>query len=543
MKKFVILLFLISTLVFSKKSNAQSYTITHDIYWATYYQNMWGPNGSPFSINVNLPLFHIEFDTNIQLGWMDTTLGIVTGAMFELDNWLVIGSTFEMSGWESGYVDVIYPVETELTIPNDYTFNPGEIVTINSEYTVLPGAELVSQFPQAGIISLDLDFGFGLNLDATVCLAGCTTIPIIDVNIPLDSIAIFYLNGQTGEVVYPCIQNGWIAFCEDDVLPITFNNLWGIGLSGWITLPYIETTDYLDLSDPCHQQLIANGDSNYMFLNLDIIQFLSAIAGLIPPPQGPAIQQFLGMLQGTYDLGGGIYVEYNLLSAWFDITNTMQQDLTFNPTVQTIFSFPTPVEYTVTNPHNGNQIVDQGVSDLIAFPTCCDLNYRYPCYGWPELEIGYSAHLYNEFTNHVWDSLAFTFSIEALEFTFHIPFPFVKSYTIPEMCIHALNENGESVAFCLPEITNEEFYPNLQTKGELAQDSTKDGGPKLDWHIGPLIDMDIPIGYIPITWYNNTWELDGFLDTIFAPITMIPNPEFEFISIVGNDNICAGDSI
>lgn len=554
MKKVLLLLtviFVCSAAHF-QQTQAQNYTITHDVYWETHNQNMWGPNGQPFNINIHLPLFHVDYDTNFQVGWMDTVLGVPFGAMFNFDTWFVLGSTFEMYGWTTGWVDVEYPVEMDLTIPNNYTFNPGQIVTLNSDYTVLPGAELTSHFPQAGVISLDLDFGMGLNVDATVCLAGCTTIPVIDVNIPLDSIAIFYLNGQTGQFIYPCIQNGWIAFCHDTILPITFNNLWGIGLSGWITLPYIETVDYLDTSDPCHQMLIANGDSTYMFLELDIVQFLSAIAGLIPPPQGPAIQQFLGMLSGTLDMGGGIYIEYNLFSAWLDISNTMQQDLTFNPTVQTILTFPTPVEYFVTNPHNGNQMVDQGVDDIIAFPTCCDFHYRYPCYGWPQLEIGYGAHLANDFTNHVWDSLAFTFVITALEFTITLPFPFMKSYTIPETCIQTHDVNGNPVKICLPEITNEEFYPELPNSQETVSTSdtletdtlsASKNGTKYTWHFGPLIDLSLPLGYIPITWYNNTWELAGFIDTTFAPFIMIPNPEFELVSIIGTDNICNGDSI
>lgn len=550
MKKYLIILALIGvfSLFSSNTTQSQTYTITHDVDWATYNQNMWGPNGAPFNIDIHLPLFHIEFDTLLQMGWMDTTFGLETGAMFELSTWFVLGSTFEMYGWTTGWVDVEYPIEMDLTIPNDYTFNPGEFVTLNSEYRLMPDAELISHFPQAGVISLDLDFGFGLDLSADVCAVGiCDSISIMHFEVPLDSMAIFYLNGQTGEVIYPCFPNGTIAFCHDTILPITFNNLWGIGLSGWVTLPYIETTDYIDLSNPCTQSLIANGDSTYMFLNLDIVQFLYAVAGLIPPPQGPAIQQFLSMLSGTYNLAGGIYIEYNLLSAWLDISNTMQQDLSFTPTVQTVLTFPTAVEYYVTNPHDGNIQVDQGTSNIIAFPTCCDLHYRYPCYGWPQFDIGYGAHLVSTFTNHVWDSIAFTLVVQALEFTFHIPFPYMKSYTVPEFSISTLDNNGNEIKLTTPSITNDEFYPTIKEEEIIAADttnSTKDSDPpKLDWHIGPLIDLSLPLGYIPITWFNNTWELDGFNDTTFAGFTMIPNPEFELVSFVGNDNICFGDSI
>jgi hypothetical protein len=163
-----------------------------------------------------------------------------------------------------------YPVQITYEIPNNYTFNPGEIVTIKTDYEVLPGWELYSHFPQAGVVYLDLEYGFGINLNADVCLGGCTNIPIININVPDDSIAIFYLNGQTGEYAYPCYNpNNFPPFsiCQGDFLPITFNNLFGIGLSGWITLPYIPTTDWFNTNDPCHQILVPNGDSPYAYFD------------------------------------------------------------------------------------------------------------------------------------------------------------------------------------------------------------------------------------------------------------------------------------
>jgi gliding motility-associated-like protein len=532
----------------SLTSSAQTYTITHDITWETTNQNMWGPNGTPFNINTTINLFQVAYDTIMQFGFMDTTLGISNGALFTLDTWFEIGSTFEMTGWTTGWVDVTYPVSIDLTFPNDYTFNPGETVTINSEYEVLPGWELYSHFPQAGVISLDLDFGLGLNFDATVCVVGvCNTFPIIDVNVPTDSIIIFYLNGQTGQTIYPCYDPSspfGFSFCSDTILPITFNNLFGIGLSGAITLPYIETTDWLDTNDPCHQFLAASGDSTYMDLDLDIIQFLSAIAGLIPPPQGPAIQQFLGMLNGTIDIGMGVIVDYSLLTANLSITNTMQQDLTFDPTIRTIFTFPTPVEYFVSDPNNGNAIVDQGVSDSISFATCHDFNYKYPCFGWPQMPIGIAHHLDNDFTNHTWDSIAFTFLLTALEFTITVPFPYVKAVEIPEFCLEIPYDSVLTYTICSPQIENEAWSAQKQ-----IQEIPGGGGtpPEIMWtyHIGPLVNLSIPLGYIPLTWYNNTWELAGFshVDTTFPGEIMIPNPEMLMVGITGTNNVCSGDSI
>lgn len=543
MKKrlFIICLFFIMLASGFQTYKAQTYSIINDVHWNTANQNMWGPNWSPFNINQVISLFDVTYDTNLTFGYMDTILGLPTGALFTLDTWFHVGSTFEMTGFTTGWVDVNYPVEIELTFPDNYTWNPGETVTVNSQYEVLPGWYLNSQFPHAGVISLDLDFGFDLDLDATVCLGGCTDFEIIDVHVPLDSVIIFYINGQTGEVIYPCWNGTFFEFCHDTLLPIVFTNLAGIGLSGEITLPYIETTDWLDTSDPCSQTIWAQGDSTWIQLDLDIIQFLYAIAGIIPPPQGPAIQQFLSMLSGTYNFGGGITVDYNLLSASMEMESTMQQDLSFHPTVWTTLSFPTPVEYVVNNPHTGYSVIDSGFSDNIAFPACSDLNFVWPCFGYPVMDVGIMHSIDPTFTNHTWDSLAFTFILTALEFDINIPFPFTKTMDeieIPELCLELPVIEGKAPVsdLCLSEI----IHPAIDS---LVINEYRGGAAKWNIHIGPLVDLSIPLGYIPITWYDNTWELEGnFYDTIVQGTQMIPNPEMEILNINGNDVVCAGDT-
>ncbi len=552
MKRIIFILSFVSCLYLSN-AYSQTYTISHNVYWSTQNQNMWGPNGSPFNINFSFSLFHVQFDTLISFGFMDNILGQQVGANFTIDTHILLGSSFSMYGWTTGWIDVDYPVEITYEIPNNYTFNPGEIVTINSSYQVLPGWELYSHFPQAGVLSLDLEYGFGLDIGAEVCLGACDSIQIANINVPDDSVHIIYLNGQTGEVDYPCYDPSSfppLTICHDTVLPIVFNNLFGIGLSGWITLPYIETTDWLDTSDPCHQILGANGDSNYMGLELDIIQFLSFLAQFIPPPQGPAIQQFLQMLHGTYSFSI-ITIDYNLLSAQLGISSTMQQDLTFTPTIYSIFTFPTPVDFWVTDPHNGNQLVDQGTSDSISFETCMDFKYRYPCFGWPQMPIGMAAHLGNQFNNHVWDSIAFNFMVQALEFTITITLPFKNAVVVPEFCI-SLSDSTDSIPkeVCSPAITGDELTYLKQLydstgEGGTYNDSTGNLPHIMNWtfHIGPLVNISLPLGYIPFTWYDDTWELAGFIDTTFNGIVMIPNPEFQLVSITDSDNICANDSI
>jgi len=535
MKRFLFIIVLFTGLALPAKS--QTYVLSHDIDWATYNQNMWGPNGNPWNINMNLNLFDVGFDTAVTVGDIVNILGGQFGAEIDLDTWFHIGSDFVISGFTTGYVDVQYPVTVEMVVPDDNTFCPGEEVTIESSYNVRPGWDLSTHFPTAGVIGLYLNFGFGIDLDATICVFGCTTFPVIDVEVPYDTIPILELNSQTGVFTYPCFNPSAfppIQICHDTILPITFNNLFGIGLSGSITLPYVETTDWLDVLDECNKNLYAAGDCTWVHLEIDVIQLLSAICGLIPPPTGPAIQQFLGMLSGTYDLGAGFTIDYMLFSAWFTILSTMQQDFAFEPDVWNNLTLSLPVEYTVTDPGNGNAVVDSGFSDQISFKACNNLNYIWPCHDVDQIDIDVSHSLTNDFTNHTWDSLSFDFSIAALEFTINIPsFPVVPPADIPDLCVEVPlvdKASGEQALYevCMPGVSIPEVSAFTA---------------KLSIHIGPLFSYTWPIGYIPITWYEDTWELAGFNDSIFPGFSMGTNcPGLEIVALNKEDVLCYGAS-
>lgn len=514
--------------------HAQTSIIQHDIDWSTQDQNMWGPNGNPLIIDININLFSFGFDTAMSFGSITNIFGGQFGAMFDVDTWFQIGSDFVISGFNSGSVDVEYPVSVFLEVPDDNTFCPGDEVTINSSYEVRPGWDLSTHFPTAGVIALTMDFGFDLDLDATLCVFSCTTIPLVDVHVPYDTITIIGLDSQTGVFSYPCYDPNLFppfTICHDTVLPITFNNLFGIGLSGSITLPYVETHDWLDATtDPCHQNLYAHGDSTWVELEIDVVQLLSAIAGLIPPPQGPAIQQFLQNLSGTIDMGFGFSIYYNLFSAWFDITSTMVQDFTFEPSVWNHMTFPTPVSYYITDPGSGT-VVDTGDGSNIDFLACHNLTYQWPCADVSSMDIGISHSLGNNFTNHTWDSLAFSFTIQALHFIITLPtFPISPVLDMPALCIPVVTDSTLMIIdeVCMPALDIPE--PNFILPDQQIV-------------IGPLIDYTWPIGYIPITWFNETWELAGFQDTIFPSFSMATNcPELQLTGFQIVDILCYGDS-
>ena len=541
MKRYILILFsiLFLTSAGGKYASGQTHTVTHNVDWVTHDQNMWGPNGSPFTINMDIDLFDISFGDTNSINAITSIFGGQFGVALDIGTWLEAAATFSIHGFTTGSIDAEYPVEIDITLPNNYTFNPGQIVDIQTDYTVEPGWDLTTHFPTAGVTQLDLFFGFGLDITATVCIWSCATFTPISINIPTDSINIFYLNSQTGEVAYPCWDGFFFTICHDTILPIIIYDWWNIGLTGTIDIPYVETTDWLG-ADNC---IYAQGDDLWLTLNLDIIQFLSAIASLIPPPTGPAIQQFLGLLSGTIDLGGGITIDYVLLSLNFGLESYMQQDFTLCPTVWTRFSFPTGVPYTVTDPDSGGMVVDSGFTQVLDFHTGHDVHFKYPCSGYPVWDIGILHYLTNDFTNHTWDSLAFYFNITAFEFWINIPsFPVIPEVCIPEYCILVpvdCPEKSGGTDTCWQEIC----MPEICTPPVVVQPT--------DWtiHIGPLVNITFPLGYIPITWYDNTWELGGwtpsqtgFYDTIMAPEQIIPNPPMTMSAAITTQIICFGDS-
>ena len=519
-------------------SFAQTHTITHNVTWETENQNMWGPNGTPFTIDTNIQLFWYDYDTTISINFIQNIFGGDFGAALDVDSWLELGSVFGIHGFTTGSIDATYPVTIDLTFPDNYTFNPGSNVTINSEYDVLPGWDLTSHFPSAGVIQLDLFFGFGLDITATVCIWNCWTFTPINIQVPTDSINIFYLNSQTGQVAYPCWDGFFFAICNDTILPIIIPDFWGIGLTASIDIPYIVTNDYLG-NDNC---LYASGNDPWLTVNLDVIQFLAAIASLIPPPAGPAIQQFLGLLSGSINIGGGISIDYVLLALNFGFTSYMVQDLTLCPTIWTTFDFPTNVDYTETDPSNGNALVNQGNDDVITIQTGNDLHFDYPCTGYPVWDMGIAHHMTNDFNNHVWDSMAFYFNIYAFEFWINIPsFPVLPDVCLDEYCFQVPVPCAEKAPgdtcwqlICSPQICTPPVVLN-----------------PTDWqiHIGPLVNITFPLGYIPITWFDQTWQLGGWtpnntgiFDTIMPPHTIIPNPEMSLSVAQTNPIICYGDS-
>ncbi|MDD2387181.1 MAG: gliding motility-associated C-terminal domain-containing protein [Bacteroidales bacterium] len=551
---------------------SQTNILVHEIPYSTHDQDMWGA-GDSFSLDFDYDLFNIQIDEGFTVGSIEEILGTQWGIQIEMGIWLFLHSTFSMHGFTLGSVDVDYPVEITLDFPDHYSFDHGETITIHSWYEVLDGWALETHFPTAGIIALDLEYGFGLNFDIIVCMIDCETIPIIPtlqfpINpystdpLPHDSIAIFYLNGQTGEVAYPCLNEttGLPQICEDDLLPIVIPDFFGIGLTGEIDIPYVETEDWLD---PTTQCLHASGNDEWMWFNLNIMDFLGFLAGLIPPPEGPAIQEALDFIEGgtiEFEIIAGVnaVIEYFILHMDLHMSSYMTQDFAFCPTILATLTFETELVYSETDPANGNALIAEGLSDTITFAINNDLNITYPCYEWDSMEVyDVTYNITSGFSNHTWDSITFDFIIEAIYFSIFIPTGGIIPITsMPEFClpeIHIDNSDlgmSQTITACAPAIpappiTLSDYMPEdyeaLPAKGG-GDSQTKDIEFCFPTNCEPLLSETFPLGYIPLTWYDQEWDLQGFVqDTVFDGTWLFPLPELD-IEINGLDVLCYGDT-
>jgi hypothetical protein len=166
------------------------------------------------------------------------------------------------------------------------------------------------------------------------------------------------------------------------------------------------------------------------------------------------------------------------------------------------------------------------------FQACHDLHIKYPCFGYPQFPIGIAHSLDNEFTNHTWDSVAFSLTVNAFEFWINLPF-LLKQMHGDSAEFQFTPQDSIMWADSLKKFIAEKHF-NLDKQNINIPDTIIQHlcNTRSSIHIGPLLHWDIPLGYIPITWFNDTWELAGFNDTIFPPETLFPLPEMQ-INVTG----------
>lgn len=536
-----IIIFLLLTISISAVSQN---TLNHDMFYFSHDQNMWGPDAA-YGINVD----HTFFDVNINESWGFSQISEILGQQFgvgmNIGIFALLRSSFEAHGFYTGSFSLDYPIQTTMEFPEDFSFDYGGPATIHTSYEVTDEWNLETSFPPVGVITLDLEYEFDPFMDILICVFNCDTIHLIpaSVSIPHTIDTLFHINAETEYCIFPCYEGGQFTFCHDYDLPISINftQLVGFQFEANVDLPNVITTDYIEPGTNC---LIAQGEDPYMDVQLDVIGFLYVMAGFIPPPEGPQIQDAIDFLNDTLEypietpLGDIVFhIEYSLLSVYFVITNTLNQDIYFCPTIWATLDFPVEMPYIVTDPTNGNAEVLSGFGDTITLAVGNDLTITYPCHAWDSMYVGIKYNIQPTIRNHTWDSIAFSFIIEALWAKISIITPFksqIAGTTIPEFILPIQSENPIKSQ----PISMAGYYENE----DFIQNTAKDIGP---WEIGPLFEWTVSLGYVPVTWFDQTWELMHFAEDQVFPGTYIKpleKSEVNALLYTNSGEYCHGQS-
>ncbi|PWH86632.1 T9SS type B sorting domain-containing protein [Brumimicrobium oceani] len=507
--------------------------VNHHAEFNSGKQNMWGPSFSPVTLDQTVTLFDESWNVNFNTGngGITNIVGNPFGGKLNGSFSGRLGSEIRIEGFTTGTVEVKYPVDIELNMPTDLSYDQGDDVTIQTNYDLMPGWELKSLYPSAGEFFWDLYFEMGASASAQLCFFGCTAFPIIpNFNTGLQTINIATISGNgastggnTGvwflgpaEMLAPNLPGaaGW-PYAKP--LDISSNLPWQVhipafpaeipstsfGLSGEVTIPYVETSSAVN---PANLSLSACGDSTYFNLNLEVFKVLGKILQYSPPPL-PAAGIALSSLSGSESVGIA-ELEWNFFSASFDANISNNQCFDFNPKVFGKFEFPIPVDYSITKANGTTSQVQQ--SSIVNLEIGESLNYKFPCF-FEELDITPTYSIDGMFKNHTYDQVDFDFLMSAFQFGFDVPkVTVVPGYTIPEVCISIPYPCGFfkicRKRVCTPSVKIPEI-----------------GFPGYALNVGPLWDKSIPIGGFSYDWFNETWELEGFQDTTFTSFKMIAN--------------------
>lgn len=488
MKKLIILSIVLFLIIGNTK--AQFTTSSQPANFSTANQGMFGL-GSDFNLNFEVPIFNVPWNKTFSDSSVYSTFVGDYGFLINGGTSGHFGAKLYSRNWSTGDIGVDYPVNINLRYPSNNTFERGETITIKTDYTVNPAAQISTTFPQAGNVGLELDFSLRFYLTPILCFVTCTDPSRFGFDTGLLSTTLTIFDISANQLTYACISPS--LTCTQSFLPASINAPFGI--SGEFDLPNVETTSSIG-ADQC---LYASGENQYARVQLEIFKLIGEL-------NIPYVSSVLNNLSG----GGcaradgssyNICFNYTLFSAYFGMNLVNKQDFTFCPEVYTSLTFPVPVQYTITDPSAGNSIVEgPSQSDSITIKVGNNINFTYPC-NYEYMDINPIHDITNTITNHTYDELQFDFTMEAFAVSIRL----------------------------------DGFGPGENNEDSNAVDSQT-------WSYGPLFENTIPLGTLPaMEWYNDSWELPGFDSVIGSTFRLLPN---EYLANTGStSNVdCKGDN-
>lgn len=478
--------------------------VTQQGVFETTGQSMWGPSAAA-GLNRTItifPRYAVRKDFNTGNSAKFTVNGLDFGVV--LDGHIAFGvGPFELdiSGFSTGEVDVLYPVEVSVEVPNDDSFNRGETIVIKSSFlqkdTETDSAKLITRYPKAGTIGLYLGIMFDASFGMQACFIKCSPhFYIIPDNDPttalLDSKFTFFEVSEEG-LTYICDNTSDPLDFLSSPFQCEFNTgfpPWTVNagaFSGTMKIPNVETVSTLNGND-----LEATGRDPYVIPSINVVELL----GYIPP-----IKPVTSIIQGSKtidilpDVTGtmrGITLEWALLNLLLNTPIAQSQAFHFKPTVYTTLTFPETVNYVVHSRLEGNK---PGKGTTIEYAAGDSVSVEFPCH-YDFMDITATHSLRNEFSNKTFDNISLELEFNALDFGITLD----KYVIIPEVCIPL--PLADPICIGPVEVPETSFDPY----------------PLINPDPITLVSKDFP------PYFNKSWELGGFNTIESDPIRLKARP-------------------
>ncbi|MBN2730457.1 MAG: gliding motility-associated C-terminal domain-containing protein [Bacteroidales bacterium] len=497
----ILLTILISIVVVSSSMAQSDTTVTHHAPFFSHGQSLWqADTGSVFAIDY--PFFDISWDESTSFGSITTVAGFDFGAEFEASTWGAMGSGLRIR-FGSEKVDLDYTVDIDLEMPATGQFEKGEEITIITDFTPDPANCQMVVDTYNIVFQIWAAMGFGFEIGGEFCFFGCTDATIIDIDMPVDTFDIVYLSNTTGL----SLLNGMYEWPVGDYFPFTWSDADEI-ITLMITLPNnSNATSYL-----VGDNLVSRTPPfEYAEVFFNIAKFIGAL-GI------PYVSAFFANLENEWEFGP-ITLGYSLMHTGFEIGLYHNQKLTFKPDIKTTMDFPGIIDYKVLSPSNA--VLAQGSDSTVTFSVGNKLRFDYPC-NYEFMDIDPFYYMRNTFNNHTYDSIAFDFVFEMLEFNISMD----DVEVIPRICIPTYYPCGpwycvvcdwcRGSDFCTPAVVFHGF----------------------DYSYGPLVQLQPNIANIKYNWVNKTWEMKNF-NNINPPSFRI-RPAKYFVTTVPTASPCYG---
>jgi hypothetical protein len=332
--------------------------------FSTAKQNIWAPAGiDPDALAVYW-LFNDTWDEG------DSTTGIQNvstifgnqqfGGSISGSTSGRVGMNFSISGLSESWIDVNYPVEITIDVPQANSFRAGEPVTIPTSWRPTEGGDFTPDVEPL-VMSIGGAFGYSASADFDVCVFSCA------------GKQNFFPPFTIEESEFEMLRIGdpsWLLDTEDGQISLNtffFLGEFITGVDGFVQRP--EPFAGADVTVD-GTKLTTGGSGEFFGMGMDIDAFLAFTGGI---PWYVSLGEDFDLTR--FDVG--VNLGYNLADLRTDMVFSQHDEIEFDARPDIRVDLGQPIQWWVTDPATSSTH-SSGTSSAIVFPAGMDLTVVLP---------------------------------------------------------------------------------------------------------------------------------------------------------------------